>query len=228
MFSSLPKPVLPLLYPLLSSVCLFVKQLVCILLRLPPPFCCNILYLVIYHCLSAGGFIVWVFVVKTALQECYKILNYQDSNNWIIAIWTYHLRILRHIRTITVIRINELTLGSLKSEIIKTVFCNLNVFDKVAERYFGKAGLTFCSWFRTKNLKVNLTRHFLYAYNRITIVRFGTSITATIYDRLGSEVIYRYLIDPTIVNKRTNFIKVVGRERRALSFLQVFQLCFSI
>lgn len=37
MFGSFPKPVLPLLYPLLSSVCLFVKQLVCILLRLPPP-----------------------------------------------------------------------------------------------------------------------------------------------------------------------------------------------
>lgn len=111
--------------------------------------------------------------------------------------------------------------SELKSEIIKKVFCNLNGFDKVAERYFGRAGLTFCSRFRTKNIKVNLTRHLLYAYNRITNVRFGL-ITTTIYDRLNSEVIYRDFIDPTIDNKRTNFIKVVGRERRALSFLKVF------
>lgn len=42
------------------------------------------------------------------------------------------------------------------------------------------------------------------------------------YDRFNSEVIYRDFIDPTIDNKVTNFIKVVGRERRALSFLKVF------
>lgn len=53
-------------------------------------------------------------------------------------------------------------------------------------------------------------------------VRFGTSITTTIYDRLNSEVIYRDFIDPTIDNKRTNFIKVVGRESRAQSFLKFF------